>query len=140
MNKRVKYLIPVLIVIFLGITAGLMAYYKPHKSVANINPDYVTHADALYDEFILQEQRANEKYLDKVVMVKGEVKQVTKVADDRVNITLETGDEIFGVSCTFEKGNSDLLAMNEGDEISVKGICAGMLMDVVLINCVLATN
>lgn len=136
MKKRIKYLIPVLLIVFLGITAGLMAYHKPHKSVSKLKPDYVTSADLLFEEFTHQEQRANEKYLDKVVMVKGEIKQISKVADERVNVTLEVGDEMFGVSCTFEKHYDALTTLNEGDIVNVKGFCAGMLMDVVLINCV----
>ena len=131
-----KFLIPLLLIVFLGITAALMAYHKPHQSVAKLKPDFVTSADVLFEEFTMQEQRANEKYLDKVVMVKGEVKQISRGEGDRINVTLETGDEMFGVSCTFEKNHETMLDINEGDVINVKGFCAGMLMDVVLINCV----
>lgn len=136
MKKKMKYLIPLLLIIFSGITAALMAYHKPHLSVAELKPDFVTSADVLFEEFTSQEQRANEKYLDKVVMVKGEVKQIAKGEGERINITLESGDEMFGVSCTFEKNQEAILNLNEGDVINVKGFCAGMLMDVVLINCV----
>jgi hypothetical protein len=136
MKAKIKYLMPVVIVIFLVITAGLMTYHKPHKSVANIKPDYVTNANLLFEEYTSQEDRANDKYLDKVIMVQGEIKEITNVADDRINITLETGDEIFGVSCTFEKNEHFLNSFQIGDEINIKGRCAGMLMDVVLINCV----
>lgn len=135
MKKRIKFLIPALMVVFLAITAALMAYHKPHQSVAKLKPDFVTSADVLFQEFTSQEQRANEKYLDKVIMVKGEVKQITKGDDNRLNITLESGDEMFGVSCTFEKTHESV-KFNQGDVINVKGFCAGMLMDVVLINCV----
>lgn len=127
---------PIVVVIFLIITAGLITYHKPHKSIANVKPDYVTNAGLLFDEFTSQEQWANEKYLDKVIMVQGEIKDITNVADNRINITLETGDDIFGVSCTFEKSIEGLQAFNPGDKVNIKGVCAGMLMDVVLINCV----
>lgn len=136
MKTKIKYLMPVVVVIFLIITAGLMTYHKPHKSIANVKPDYVTDAGLLFDEFTNQEQRANEKYLDKVIMVQGEIKDITTVADNRINITLETGDDIFGVSCTFEKTSERLFAFQPGEKVNIKGVCAGMLMDVVLINCV----
>ena len=136
MKKRMKFIMPVVIVIFLAIAAGLMAYHKPHKSIENVKPDYVTNANLLFNEFSEQEQRANEKYLDKVIMVKGEVKEIIDVDNNKLNITLETGDEIFGVSCTFDKTAEQVSALSKGDIVNIKGVCAGMLMDVVLINCV----
>jgi hypothetical protein len=136
MKKKLKYIMPVFVVFFLAITAGLITYNKPHKSVINIKPDHVTSAYSLFEEYSLQEQRADEKYLDKIIMVEGEIKEIAKVADDRINITLEAGDDIFGVSCTFEKNSGSLYSFNVGDRVNIKGICAGMLMDVVMINCV----
>jgi hypothetical protein len=136
MKKKMKYLMPVLVIFMMMVTAGIMTYNKPHKSVANEKPEFVTNASLLFAEYNAQEERANEKYLDKVIMVSGEIKEVTNVADERVNITLESGDEIFGVSCTFEKNSEVAHSFNVGDEVNIKGVCAGMLMDVVMINCV----
>ncbi len=127
---------PILVIFLMVVTAGLMTFHKPHKSLENMKPEYVTNASLLFEEYSMQEQRSNEKYLDKVIMVTGEIKEITKVADDRINVTLETGDDIFGVSCTFEKKADALYSFNVGDNINIKGLCAGMLMDVVMINCV----
>ncbi|MBK7298775.1 MAG: hypothetical protein IPI91_20055 [Flavobacteriales bacterium] len=49
-------------------------------------------------------------------------------------MTLETGDALAGVVCEFEK-NDMPNEWKAGDQASIKGICTGMLLDIVLIRC-----
>jgi hypothetical protein len=44
-----------------------------------------------------------------------------------------------GVICEFEAGALKDIP-SQGDNIRVRGICTGMLMDVVLVRCILLNN
>ena len=49
-------------------------------------------------------------------------------------------DDMFGVACNFNLGQINDSDLNKGDHVIIKGECAGMLSDVVLIRCVIVNN
>jgi hypothetical protein len=116
---------------------GFLLYNKPHRNIASATSDFVVEAPALLQEFTQNEAVANEKYLDKVVAVKGKVKLMTPDDEGNLNLILDAADEMAGVICTIPKADAESAAgVKEGDEVVVKGVCTGVLMDVVLIRCV----
>jgi hypothetical protein len=116
---------------------GFLLYNKPHRDTASATSDFVVEAPALLQEFTQNEAAANEKYLDKVVAVKGKVKLMTPDDEGNLNLILDAADEMAGVICTIPKADAESAAgVKEGDEVVVKGVCTGVLMDVVLIRCV----
>ena len=124
------------LVIGLGIVAYLI-YNKPHQNMQKAEADMKVNAEELFSAFASDETAANEKYLDKVLAVTGEVKSVNTSEEGTVTITLNAGSEMFGVTCELdalsEHAKTDF---QPGETITVKGICTGMLMDVVLVRCV----
>ena len=57
--------------------------------------------------------------------------------EGRTSITLESGSEMFGVICQLDNLTKHARTnFKEGEEIKLKGICTGVLMDVVLVRCV----
>ncbi|MBJ6118967.1 hypothetical protein JAO76_12235 [Pontibacter sp. BT310] len=116
---------------------GFLLYNKPHRDTATATSDFIVEAPALLQEFTQNEAAANEKYLDKVVAVKGKVKLMTPDDEGNLNLILDAADEMAGVICTIPKADTESAAgVKEGDEVVVKGVCTGVLMDVVLIRCV----
>jgi hypothetical protein len=121
----------------IGIIAGVLLFNKPHKNIRNTPPDYSLTSQQLFTAFASDEAAANKKYLDKIIQLKGKVTASSIDEEGLSSITLEGGDMMFGVICKL-----DALAEHKrkdfakGEEISVKGICSGMLMDVVLVRCV----
>lgn len=131
-----KLIIIVLVLIAIGGVAGYFMYNKPHQSTAAAPSDFVVSAQTLFQEFNTDEAAANTKYLDKVVKVKGTVKAVETDEAGNVTMTLDAANEMFGVICTIPNDNAAQLP-EVGEEVTVKGVCTGKLMDVVLIRCVL---
>ena len=130
-------LIAVVAVIAAAVT-GIILFNKSHRSTADATSDYIVAAPALLQEFSQDEVAANQKYLDKVVAVQGKVKSVDTDEEGNMNLTLDAADEMAGVICTIPKSDSpDAAKVAIGETVTVKGICTGMLMDVVLIRCVL---
>ena len=82
---------------------------------------------------------ANKKYLNQALSVNGVVKSVRTLDNHGMVISLE--DTMEGVSCSLDssdvvKFKTQLSTITEGSQASFKGRCAGMLMDIQLINCV----
>lgn len=121
------------IVVVAGIIAvGLYMYNKPHKNISLTEPDFKMTSQSLFDAFNNDEANANALYIGKVIAVKGKVKNVSK--EDVLKITLETTDMLSGIVCEMSADAKET-TITIGSEIEIKGICTGMLMDVVLTKC-----
>lgn len=127
----------VLALVAIGAVAAFLLYNKPHKNIAAAKSDYVIAAPELLQEFQQDETAANQKYLDKVLKVKGQVKTVSADEAGNVQLTLDASDELAGVICEIPAAavpaNAQLLP---GKTVTLKGVCTGMLTDVVLVRCV----
>lgn len=123
------------IVIALGIIGaigggiGFYMFNKPLESTMSMKPDYSFEPSVLLTAFTEDEVAANNKYLDKVIEVKGKVQKVEK-ADDKLTIYLETENLMSSIIFQMEDAGVEC---EKGEEVVLKGICTGYLMDVVLV-------
>ncbi len=135
MKKYIKYLflLAILVAIF-----GFYEYNRPHKNVSHMSTDFKTEASQLFTEFEEDETAANAKYLDKVIEVSGIISNITAEQEEAQSITIETENMMFGII-----GELDPLSthktndLKKGDRVTLKGICSGMLSDVILVRCVI---
>jgi uncharacterized protein (UPF0333 family) len=130
------------VVVLIAITAMLISlifYFKKHADLSNANPDFIVTAATLQKEFEEDETTASAKYINKILELSGEIEYIARTDSNNLNISLKTDNEISSVICTFStgKGPSD---PKTGDEITLRGICSGYLMDVLLNNCALVSN
>jgi hypothetical protein len=110
---------------------------KRHPSTEYLKPDYSVTAPALLREYNEQEALANKKYNDKVIEVDGEVLRV-EATDSTKKVTMGEWHSLSGVICEFSSDQkSRINKIEPGHHIRVKGVCTGMLMDVILVRCVL---
>ncbi|MDD7913079.1 OB-fold protein [Polaribacter ponticola] len=134
MNKKKIFFI----VLILGLTTVLLAYKmynKPHINVANSSANIILTANKIVNDFTSDENAANTKYLEKIIEVKGVISK-REIENGKGIITLKTNDEFGSVLCHLsEVASKNVNAIKEGDVVSVKGICTGYLMDVVLVKC-----
>lgn len=136
MRIKMKYIKILLVIVCLGAITGFYLYNKPVKSTSSKSVDVSVRAEELFNEFSKDETAANTKYLDKVVSVQGTVTNIA--VEDGLNIvTLKTASDMFGVLCKIESGEEKVKKLKAGDEVKIKGMCTGMLMDVVMIRCVI---
>ncbi len=139
MSKISKQILTVLVILgFVGTSMGIYLYNKPHIDLANQQADISFAASKLFSEFETDENSANKKYLNKIIEVRGNIQEITKTDDGGLIIVLRGEEDIFGVNCAFEKKDAQkIVGIKTGKEITVKGFCTGMLMDVNLSRCVL---
>jgi hypothetical protein len=133
-RNKMKLIEILLVVACLSAVTGFYLYNKPVKSTSSKKTDVVLPAEELFNEFAKDENAANGKFLAKIISVKGKVENIN-TEDGVTVITLKTASDMFGVVCKMEGGyNANL---KKGDSVNLKGVCTGMLMDVVMVRCVI---
>ena len=149
--KSKKRIATIMLVTLLVLGAAVLYVYKEynrsHKDTSELKPDYSTNAIDLLEEFETGESVANKKYWDKVILVDGMVKGLSK--DDRCVYSVTLGDttSMTSVRCSMDSIHNDEAAgIMNGGKIAMKGICAGynadglLGSDVILVRCVVSTN
>ncbi|APZ47850.1 hypothetical protein BW723_16805 [Polaribacter reichenbachii] len=132
MNKK-KIILLVLLLVIVGAGISYKMYNKPHKNITETPVDIYVSADTILEEFSLDEKTANSKYLEKIIAVNGAISSL-KIENGKGIITLTSNKDFGGVLCHLsEKSSKKINTLKNGQIITVKGICTGYLMDVVLV-------
>ena len=117
----------------LGIVGVVYVFNKPHASVGS--PEYLVAANDLIAEFEHNESAANKKYVGRAVEVNGRVAEVMQ-KENAFLILLGDSTFVSRVSCTLQDTGDDMAyGLRKGDPLTVRGICTGRLLDVVLVDC-----
>ena len=99
--------------------------------------DYVLEADAMYREYSRDEAAGNQKYLNKVLEVRGEIAEATTDQNGSTVLMFREKGASGGVLCTL---NGKVSNVGVGQTVRVKGLCTGFLFDVVLNKCEIIGN
>ena len=118
-----------LIFIATVIIAGVIYLSQSPKSSTIYVP-----AQTLVQEYISNEKSGDEKYLGKTVAVSGTVAQI--LGESPYTILLEGGSGY--VQCEFK--NKPVAKIEEGNSLTVQGLCTGYLLDVILTNSKIITD
>ncbi|MBL0103363.1 MAG: hypothetical protein IPP51_06120 [Bacteroidetes bacterium] len=126
------------VAILSGAAYGFYLFNKPHQSLSDATPDFKLNSEVLITAYENDEKTANTKYLGKIIEVTGVVSEKTKDDKGKVSLTL-AGPDLAGIGCDFEnKAIEKTTKLNVGDQVKIKGTCTGILMDVVLVDCVVS--
>jgi hypothetical protein len=136
---RTSIKITLFVVFFLAVGAIGVAIYmynlKPAE-LQNVPPDYTMASSDLLNAFVNDEAGANEKYVNKVIEVSGEVLGVVSGQDNSYSISLKTGGDPTFIICALHK-TEGLVLPRVGEDIIIRGTCSGYLMDILMNNCVI---
>ncbi|UII77309.1 OB-fold putative lipoprotein [Flagellimonas sp. HMM57] len=107
------------------------------RDVIVASPELAISSELLVDRFLEDEQEANAAYMEKVIEVEGEVKEVTFL-NNRYTVLLYSGSKVSYVMCDMRTEQAEMVRkLNEGDKVKLKGVFKGFLMDAIMLNCVL---
>ena len=127
--------------IILALAGGSYGWYQYQKAPPDIRKEKggveIT-AVELLKEFQQNETASNTKYVDRVLVVTGTVTGVQTDSSGQVTVYLQTNDLLSAVTCSFYKDDEGIKKINTGSVARIKGVCTGMLTDVVLNKCSLA--
>lgn len=128
-------------VIIVALAAGSYGWYQYQKAPPDIRKEkggIETTAVDLLKEFQQNETVANTKYVDKILVVSGTVTEVQTDSAGQSTVVLQTNDLLSTVTCSFYQGDESIKQIKAGAAARIKGVCTGMLTDVVLNKCSLA--
>lgn len=121
-----------------GGTYAYLEYGRGVSGAAEMKPVAAVTAGELLSAYTTDEAAADQRFVgsaEQAIQVSGTIRAMEPVGSDKTNVILETGDPMAGVVCEFT--NTDLPQdWRSGVEVTVQGICTGMLMDVVLVRCI----
>jgi hypothetical protein len=138
-RKKILIMISSLLVVTTTVVC-LLIYYKPHRSVRKEEAAFNLSVTELVSAFSTDESKANNLYLGKVLEVKGNLKEII-LNDSSLVLLLGDSTQAIGISCYLQKDQKDhYAALEKGKPVGVKGICNGMLLDIVLDKCILITE
>lgn len=111
--------------------------HKPHIDIYATDPDITISINTLLNDYNIDEKKANQKYLDKVIQTEGIIKKID-INNGNTLILITEKNTSNSVVCYMEPfENKKVLTLEVGQSIKVKGICTGFLMDVVLVRTII---
>ena len=129
MKRKHIILLIVLAVIAAGAFYGYSEYNRKNVDVAAEKPEFVVNVSAFIKDFEQDSAKASKKYIDKTVLVQGQVKSV----DTAGVISLANAGEMSSVQCMMDKRHSlDYSTIKEGSTVSIQGKCNGYQADELL--------
>ena len=118
---------------------SLNIIFRPQKSLAGKQPDYRFEADYFYNLYQGSEAEADSIFIDRVIEVTGIIAGVVRENDGKVLVLLRDKFSFAGINCSMdERFINESVILKAGNAITIKGVCAGMLIDVVLMRCVVS--
>ncbi len=127
-------------VITIAVVLIVITYNKPHRSVVEVEPEVRLSALELALAFAADEVHATRQYAGKIVEVYGDVDRIIQ-GDSTLILLLEQGSATVGVSCYLDPHYRDEgESLSPGAPVTVKGICNGMLLDVVIDRAILTAR
>ena len=128
-----------LVLVSTGFGYGLYLYNKQPVNVREQNAQMEIPAAELLRSFQHDEALATRNYVNKVIIVSGQVSGIQYNPTGSPTVFLSAGDPVAGVTCSFYESESNTVTqIKTGTFIRVKGNCTGILMDVVLNKCTMA--
>lgn len=137
--RKIKFLVIglVLTVTIVAIFYGYKEYNRKNKPMQEEIAQFTLSAQQLTNEFATNEVEATKKYVGKVINVNGTV-VATTMADSVQTVLLQGINDNSGVFCEFvTTQKNSMITIKKGNQLTVKGMCTGLLLDVVLTNCII---
>lgn len=138
MHKKIGYKILLLgVIIIFSIWAHMVIQQPALSNVSNIDSATNLRVDELIKLFQGNELQSTATYTNQVISVHGTIKDISFL-NNRNTIILESENfkKNFVICDMSPISNKVISELTIGDTISLKGICKGYLLDVILLNCI----
>lgn len=135
-----KIIATIFIILILAVASiWYFIFYRPthYKRDITVEKYIGINAADIVKEFQTNEDSANKKYLNKIIQVTGVVGDAKKNQNGKMVLTLNGADNMSNVICTLQSDNA---TATTGTTVTLKGICTGYLMDVIIIDAILIDN
>ena len=127
MTKKRIIIGGIVIVILMAAAYGWYQYNRTVQGLTDVRADFSVNATALINEFVSNEDVANKKYLNKILSVKGMIKNV-----EPAQATIVLGDtaDMSSVRCVLDSTTTTMTgSLQRGAVITIKGAITGFNKD-----------
>lgn len=127
MTKKKIIIGGIVVVIMMTAIYGWYQYNRTVQGLTDVRADYSVNANALINEFVSNEDAANKKYLNKILSVKGMIKNIESAQG-----TIVLGDtaDMSSVRCVLDSSaNTTAGSLQRGAIITIKGAITGFNKD-----------
>lgn len=137
MNRNKILYIVFGLIFSVGLYVALTKYYSPPRNILNAKTEVMTTADEISLSFLNNEEVANQQYTNKVLEITGIVKDIT-YTNSRNTIILYGNQPDSNVICDVEiHQQNEVKKRMINNTVKIKGVCKGLLKDVIILNCIL---
>ncbi|MEL7021893.1 MAG: hypothetical protein AAGK47_09800, partial [Bacteroidota bacterium] len=138
-SNMIKYLLYFLLSIaIMGGLSLLFLFFAPEKNLSRQSADLSISATELFNQYEADEVAGNQKFIDRIIDVSGTIAEISKDEEGAPVVILRETDAFSGILCTLKDSERQALAqLSVGNQVTIRGFCTGMLMDVVLNKCVI---
>lgn len=130
MTKKRIIIGGIVLVVLMGAVYGFYQYNRTVQNLSSVDADFSVNATALIKEFVSNEDSANKKYLNKILSVKGMIKNVETGSGTGTLVLGDTTD-MSSVRCVLDSSTAHSIAgsLQKGKVITVKGAITGFNKD-----------
>ena len=140
MPNRPKYVIGILLLLLLSGSMAAGLFCRPHPGSSSIaKADLYLNSADLASAFDSDEALSDSLYLYKVLSVRGAVQKIVRRESGNYVITLDGRTHGRAVvDCHLDSiYNNRFLSLRNGDSVTLRGTCAGRLLNVILMQCII---
>ena len=132
MSTKNKIIIAIALIaaIAFGVYYYVFVYSSQHRRQVQSEIGIVITSDSLVAKYQADEKLANSLYLNKAVVVTGNLLSIDKNQEGKTTLVIGRTDSFSNVSVTMSSDAS--IAQKVGESITIKGLCTGTLSDVVI--------
>ena len=132
MSTKNKIIIAIALIaaIAFGIYYYVFVYSSQHRRQVQSEIGIAITSDSLVAKYQSDEKLANSLYLNKAVVVTGNLLSIDKNQEGKTTLVLGRSDSFSNVSVTMI--STAAIIQKVGESITIKGLCTGALSDVVI--------
>ena len=130
MKTLIKILAALAIILLI---AYLVVINLPQANIKGKDATETISAVALYEAYSKNENQADKKYTGKVIQLTGEIDEIYSDENDEPVVVLRSNaGDLVSVVTLESSEEEDIVSYQEGDQITLKALCSGKLMEVTL--------
>lgn len=139
-TRNFKILLIGLILIIISLFFIINLYNKPFIDIKKSNPKLEVTAQEILNDYHANESLANKKYVDNLIQIKGEIADISFSKGISI-ITLKDTSGLSSIICQMlPEANLNVLKLKKGNQVLIKGVCSGYLIDIMMVRCVLTND
>ena len=129
-KNKIIIVIALIAAIAFGVYYYVFVYSSQHRRQVQSEIGIAITSDSLVAKYQADEKLANSLYLNKAVVVTGNLLSIDKNQEGKTTLVIGRTDSFSNVSVTMI--STAAIIQKVGESITIKGLCTGALSDVVI--------